>query len=84
MTESDRSNRNALRLLAAGCVAGALLVGGCGAEKATTPANPTPTAVPGGGSEADYKGGMNRVLDAQKGGGGGGAPPPGAPGGPPR
>jgi len=46
-----------------------LLTPGCmGPVKQNVAPNPTPTAVPGGGSQQDYQGGMKRALDQQKGG----------------
>ncbi|MBM3458765.1 MAG: hypothetical protein FJX77_09570 [Armatimonadetes bacterium] len=58
-----------VRLMVAGlCVAGVLAVTvGCGAEKQNVTPNENPTAVPGGASQQDYQGGMNRVLQQQQG-----------------
>lgn len=61
------------------------LVGCAGPEKQTITENPTPTAVPGGGSQDDYEKKMRENIQSQGAGGGGGvggaptAPPAGAP-----
>jgi len=61
-----------------------MLLAGCGAEpmkESAPPVNPA-AAPPGGGKVEDYKAGMNRVLENQRGGSPAGRPA-GAPGAPP-
>jgi len=82
MTQAKSIASGAVRLAIAGMLAALLLplLVGCGAEAQKVESNPTPTAVPGGATKDDYKAGMQRVLDNQKGNGSGA--PPKAPGSP--